>query len=416
MERVRIVRVLYIAVCMGSGGALAVADADAPAVSINGYGTLGVVHSSDDKADYLADIFRPNGAGHTRAWSADIDTRLGIQVTADVTSKLSAVFQFVAEQRYDNSYRPTTEWANLIYHFTPDFSVRVGRFVQPTFLFADSRKVAYTYPWVRPPTEVYGLVPVSHNDGVDLSYRMQFGGLIQTLEASYGNRDIRSPDRLGGEESKARNTFSAMSTTEYGATTLRISYHQTQLTVVDLVSLFDAFREFGPEGIAIADRYGVDDERVEFVGVGVNYDPGDWFAIGEWGAVDYHNVFGKSTGWYLSSGYRFGSLTPFASFARLNYTDMISDPGLTVSSLPPALIGPATGLNAALNGILGGAAGQKTMAVGLRWDFLRNVALKVQVEHVDRDDGSPGTFGNVQPGFEPGGDADLFSASINVVF
>nr|WP_197911748.1 porin [Kineobactrum salinum] len=387
-----------------------------PFLSINGYGTLGVVHSNDDKADYIGDLLRPNGAGYTRSWSADIDSRIGLQALAGITPKLSVVVQLVSEQRYDNSYRPTTEWANVKYEFTPDFSVRIGRFVQPTFLFADTRKVAYTYPWVRPPTEVYRLVPTSHNDGVDVSYSVQFGELVQTLVASYGNLDAQSPDRLGGGKSEGRDTFSAMSTTEYGSATLRISYHQTHLTIVDFNSLFDAFRQFGTEGMEIADRYDSDGDRVKFLGIGINYDPGQWFVIGEAGAVDYQNVLGKSTAWYISAGYRFGTLTPYASFAKLNYTDMTSDPGLTLSSLPPHLVGPAAGLNAGLNDILGRAAAQETTTVGLRWDFMQNVALKLQYEFIQRDDGSPGTFGNPQPGFEPGGDVDLFSASINFVF
>lgn len=414
--RLPIRRVLTVFACLCSGGAVAVTDDGMPFLSVDGYGTLGVVHSNDDQADYLVDVTRPNGAGHTREWSADIDSRLGLQVLAEITPKLSAVLQVISEQRYDNSYQPTTEWANLMYRFTPDFSVRIGRHMQPTYLFADTRKIAYTYPWVRPPTEVYGLVPISHNDGVSVSYRMQFGEIIQTLEASYGNLDLRLPDRLGGEKAKADDTFSAMSTIEYGSVTLRISYHQTHLTVESMEPLFDAFRQFGPEGVAIAERYGPDGDPVEFVGLGVNYDPGQWFAIGEWGTENSHTLLGKSTAWYLSGGRRFGTLTPYVMFARLNYEEVTSDPGLTLSSLPPPLVGPAAGLNAALNGILGSAAAQETSTVGLRWDFMSNVALKLQYEYIRRDDGSPGTFANFQPGFEPGGDAQLFNASINFVF
>ena len=409
-------RTIFAVIVFAVSGA-AVAGDDAPIWSVSGYGTLGVVHSSDDEADYIAETFLPNGPGHTRDWSADVDSRFALQVTANVTPKLSAVVQFISEQRFDGSYQPTTEWANLIYRFTPDFNVRVGRFVQPTFLFADTRNVAYTYPWVRPPTELYDLVPVTHNDGIGVFYRMQLGGgVIETLEASYGELDIHLPDRLGDGDTKARDSISLMSTTEYGAATLRISYHQVDLTVEEFGLLFDAFRQFGPEGVAIANRYDVDGDRAEFVGVGLNYDPGQWFAIGEWGAIDSHNVLGKSDAWYLSGGYRFGTFTPYVAYARLNYRDMTSDPGLTLSSLPPPLAGAGAGLNGALNGILAGAAGQKTVTLGLRWDFMRNVAFKAQYEFIDRDDGSPGTFGNLQPGFEPGGDAGLFSASLNVVF
>ena len=413
-------RRLYIALMLTSvantGAAVAATDSETPFLSVHGYGTLGVVHSDDDQADYTVDFSRPNGPGHTREWSADVDSRIALQLSARITPKLSAVVQFLAEQRYNNSYHPTTEWANLKYQFTPDFSVRVGRFVQPTFLFADTRKVGYTYAWVRPPAEVYGLVPVSHNDGIEISYRQHYGGFVHTLNASYGNLDIKLPERIGGESTRAEDTFSAMSTTEYGATTFRLSYHQTQLTVEDLGLLFDAFRQFGPEGVAIADRYDVDYDRLETVSLGVNYDPGKWFAIGEWGMADRHNVLGKSSAWYLSGGYRFGALTPYMSFARLNYEDMTSDPGLTLSSIPPPLVGVAAGLNGALNGILSAAAGQKTTTLGLRWDFMNGVALKVQYQVINRDDGSPGTFANLQPSFEPGGNANLFSASIDFVF
>jgi len=35
--------------------------------SFNGFGTAGIVHSSDDKADFVATDFEPNGAGYTRS-------------------------------------------------------------------------------------------------------------------------------------------------------------------------------------------------------------------------------------------------------------------------------------------------------------------------------------------------------------
>lgn len=392
-------------------------EADSSSIfSVDGYGTLGVIHSSDDQADYITDVLRPDGVGYTHRWSANADSRFGLQISAQFTPKLSAVLQMVAEQGHDNSYMPTTELANLKYQFTPDFSIRVGRFLQPTFLFADTRKVGYAYPWVRPPAEVYNLVPVSFNDGMDLSYRTHIGAVTNTVEASIGSRNTRSPKRVGGGVGKARNTFSMMSTTEYGPATLRISYHQTQLTIPSLASLFDTFRQFGPEGMAIADRYDPDGDRVWFAGVGVSYDPGDWFAIGEWGTVKYHNILGESASWYVSGGYRFGTVTPYASFARLDVLNDTSDPGLTVSALPPELAGPAIGLNSALNAILAGGAAQQTVAVGMRWDFMPSVALKLQYEHVRRDDGSPGTFVLLQPGFEPGGEADLFSVAIDFIF
>lgn len=80
-----------------------------------------------------------------------MDSRIGGQADARFTSQTSGVIQVISEQREDASYRPEIECANLKYELTPDLSVRVGRFVLGAFMQADSRKVGYSYPWVRPP-------------------------------------------------------------------------------------------------------------------------------------------------------------------------------------------------------------------------------------------------------------------------
>lgn len=43
----------------GSGAAESVT----PMFSFSGFGTLGFVHSSENKADFTSNIFKPNGAG-----------------------------------------------------------------------------------------------------------------------------------------------------------------------------------------------------------------------------------------------------------------------------------------------------------------------------------------------------------------
>jgi len=49
-------------------------DAGTSMFSFSGFGTVGVVHSSEDKADFTSSFFRPNGAGYSRSWSADVDS------------------------------------------------------------------------------------------------------------------------------------------------------------------------------------------------------------------------------------------------------------------------------------------------------------------------------------------------------
>ena len=74
------------------------------------------------------------------------------------------------------------------------------------------------------------------------------------------------------------------------------------------------------------------------------------------------------------------------------------------------------GLNAALNAILGSIPVQSTTSAGVRWDFMKNVDLKLQVDHTRLGEGSPGLLINLQPGFERGGTVDLFSAAIDFIW
>lgn len=374
--------------------------------TLNGFGTLGVVHSSEDQADFATNLFAPEGAGHTRAWSPEVDSRLGLQLTANLTPRLTGVVQLVAEQRYDDNYTPTVEWANLKYDITPNLSVRVGRMVQSSFMVSEYRKVGYATPWVRPPKEVYHMIPVTNFDGIDVSYRSHFDGFTNTLQGAYGRKDANLP---GGGKVEARDVVTLTNTLEWGAATLFASYGSLHLTVAteNLNALFDGFRQFGPGGEAIADRYDVDNKRYDGKAVGARYDPGDWFVMGEWAQANSRTYIGDTRGWYVTGGYRFGAFTPYVSLARAWMDSSTSAPGLSAPQ--------AADLNAALNGLLGSGPQQKSVTLGARWDFARSMALKVQYERLDLDAGSPGVLANTQPGFEPGGQVDLFSVSLDFV-
>lgn len=384
-----------------------------PMFSISGFGTLGVVHSSEDDADYTSSIYKPNGAGHTHTWSADVDSLLGVQLNATFTPKLSAVLQIIAEQNYNDTYRPHVEWANIKYEFTPDFSITVGRVVMGSFLISDYRKVGYAYAWVRPPGEVYRLLPVTRNDGITASYRMHFRGATNTVQLLHGGLDIKS---TSGAEDKARDQWGLFNTYEHNAFTLRISYLQTNLEVGGTKGLFDAIRSFGLEGAAIADRNECNGKRYKLASVGASYDPGNWFVMSEFGRLNTDCFIGDQSGWYVSGGYRFGKFTPYVTYARSKAESAVSEPGLSLTGLPPFLVGPAIALNAANNAILNSIPQQRTIAVGTRWDFMKNTALKIQYEHTRMADESAGPLQNLQPGYEPGGHINLLSATIDFVF
>jgi hypothetical protein len=59
---------------------------------------------------------------------------------------------------------------------------------------------------------------------------------------------------------------------------------------------------------------------------------------------------------------------------------------------------------------------QRTISLGLRWDFALNLCLKLQYDHTDLAAGNTGMLSNFQPGFVPGGKVKLFGISASFVW
>jgi hypothetical protein len=410
--------VLYTAaVLLAAGSAHAAAEAgaepDGPSWSFAGFGSVGAVHSDYDQADYTSTILKGDGAGATRAVSYTLDSRLGAQLDARFDKQWSAVVQLGVEQRFDGSYRPQVEWANIKYQATPDLALRAGRIALPIFLAADYRKIGYAYPWARTPNEVYGGVPITNSDGADIAYRWKAGRVKHTTQAFYGRTNVHLTDSTGVE---ARGLGGLTHTAEWGPATVRVSAFTAVLDVNIVRQLFDTYRQFGPAGVAIADKFDVIDKRTTGFALGVNIDPGKWFLMAEGGRMNTNSFLGDSVGMYASAGYRSGEFTPYVSYARNKLLSASSDPGLSLAGLPPQLAAVAAQLNGGLNVLLKASSSQTNLAAGVRWDFRPDMALKLQYERVTPRDGTRGTLVNLEPGFVSGHPVNVTSAVLDFVF
>ena len=411
-----------LACLLAGGGAYAQAgtqaDADnrtaaGPSWHFSGFGTLGVTHADTTQADFTSTILKPEGAGYTRSWSPHVDSRLGAQASVNFNKQWSAVVQVTTEQRLDGSYRPQVEWANIKYQITPDLSVRAGRIALPMYLAADYRKIGYAYTFVRMPAEVYNAVPVTHSDGIDLNYRWQAMGIKHRTQLSFGRNDTRL---IGSYRSRARGVSGLSYSAERGAAAMRISALAGRLTVNIAEDLFNAYRQFGPAGIAIADHYATVNKRTTAFSIGATYDPGNWYVTGEAGQMDTRSLFAKTTSAYASAGYRAGEFTPYLSYARIRAGVQTVVEGLPTMGLPPQMADLAGMLNAGLNAYLSFIPIQSSVGAGVRWDIMSNVAFKLQYDRLKPSDGSRGTLINQQPGFRSGQHVDAASATLDFVF
>lgn len=98
--------------------------------------------------------------------------------------------------------------------------------------------------------------------------------------------------------------------------------------------------------------------------------------------------------WYLTGGLRTGSVTPYASVGQSRRDYGSEGAGLDLSRLPPDARPGAAALNSMLDGFVR-PNDFDTFTVGLRWDFRRNVDLKLQVDHFRLEDRSQGRLANV---------------------
>lgn len=357
-------------------------DFDPSVFSVNGFGTLGVVYSTEDDATYSGPGFGPRGAGGDDRISTDVDSRLGLQLLGKFSSKLTATLQIISEQDYQGKYAPHVEWANIKYEITPNFSVRVGRTAMPSYLFSDSRKVGYAIPWVRAPHEVYDLLPITNSDGLDISYKFDTGSVGHTLQAIYGENVT---DITEGFSGKAKHVWGVFDTLDVGDLTVKLTYQEQKLyyNTYQLPSLY----QVKPAG-------------VEFKALGFNYDPGKYFIGGEWAHLTIDDMlFAKdSKGWYVTGGYRFGALTPY----------------VTVADQTPKAA-PFFG---------SWSAEQRSYSLGARWDFMSKFNLKAEYQYVDLPEGSQGLLDVPSdpvtflptPAYTPGENFSLVTLQINFVF
>jgi hypothetical protein len=162
----------------------------------------------------------------------DRDSLIGIQLTNNLTSKLSLTGQIVGES--SNDYDADFSWAFAKYQVTPNFFVRGGRMRLPFYSYSDYLQVGYAYPWVTPPNLVYDTAPFTNIDGFDFLYFPTIGAMEGTLQVFAGRRTFETD--FGGTGNLAdidiKDAFGANFTGGIGNFEFRLGYNQAKIDYV----------------------------------------------------------------------------------------------------------------------------------------------------------------------------------------
>jgi hypothetical protein len=256
-------------------------------------------------------------------------------------------------------------------------------------------------------------VPFTSSDGVDATLRWSAGPVRNATQLFYG-RDDRV--LIAPLHAWTRHIVGLSNTSDWGALSVRANIIGAEVTTDIGGALFDAFEAFGPAGSAIARRYRIDHRHASVASIGMSYDPGRWFLMGEASRSNTASLLGATRSSYASAGVRLGSFTPYLSVAQVRATSPTSAAGLATAGLPPALAAQAGQLNGGLNLLLATVPQQTSQAAGLRWDFARNMAFKLQYDRVTPHRGSRGTLINLTPAFRSGQTAQVTSAALDFVY
>lgn len=361
-------------------------------LKLSGYGTIGYVEDDVSGTAFVRELVQkpelkdPNTfRSETRPFLTD--SRLGLQAVYLPNDQLEFLAQLVFRSQQENTLEESLEWLNLGYMPKENAKIRLGRIGWDAFLMSDHRHLGYAYPWVRPPVEFYGALPVYRLDGADFSYKFNTDEAdnIWNIKAQYGKGGTFFPFGVAEYEFES-DIWSVSLNHTSDLWTFRLGYSEIDITssppLDSLIAGLSWVSQNTPPDIAreadtLIENMTYKDTVMKFTALGATYDDGQWFGQTEIGHIqsDADMVTNGNLA-YVAIGKRFESLTPFAILSAFEtssdtYTRN-TDWGVALQDI-------------AINAINSTRIDQTTFSAGMRWDFDSKAALKLQWDRTEID-------------------------------
>ena len=375
---------------------------DSSNITISGFGTAALTRTNTSDAEFA----RPNQlAGVTTDAKTGVDSNFGIQVTAKANDWLSFTGQGLVRKNVTDNFGAELAWAFAKAKVNDSLSLRLGRVGLPVYMISDYRNVGYANTMLRPPVEMYTQVILESVDGIDGIYQTAVGETNITAQLSYG---VTDSDSRSSYTAKFKKLSSLNVVLENGPLTLRFGRVDTNVTVdnsANLNLLVGGLRKYGYN--AAADSIAVQDTKASFTSVGLGLDYKNIVVQAEYGKRKSATLaIPDTSSWYTMFGYRMGAFLPYVVHASAK-----QDSPRTVAGTPTA--GPLLAYTYGANALASASPIQTSNSLGVRWDFHKSAALKLQFDRMSPENG-PGTFLNAKPNFA--GSVNVFAAAVDFVF
>lgn len=336
-------------------------------INISGFGSVAVGKSTNDV----------NYAGYdSERWNVSQDSLAGIQLDARINDKAKFVAQVVANGRYD--YELAVEMAYVSYELD-DFTVRAGKLRTPLFMYSDYLDVGYAYPMLRPSQELYENLIVSSYMGIDVLIPIEFEDSSLVLQPIMGIGEVNERDATYGQVTLDQ-MFGLTAHWYIEDFTFRTSYISAQTDYEN--SLYT--------GTYIEAM--LDNKKGQFISLGAQYDNGTLLAVIEAAETSVEGNYADTLSVSGLLGYHFGSVMPYMILNTVKTTDD-DERASYLSSLNFK---------------------RSAYSLGARWDFAKNIALKVDLTYADFMDTNGGF--NATNADESEDNTLVYSAAVDFIF
>lgn len=334
-------------------GAAAMSAAHADDLTISGFATVAAGKAFGGTSGQWNEFDCPcyianyeHGAVYNRnRVSASEETLGGLQLKYKINDQLSATAQVVS--RASENMKGEIDWAYLTWDVSADTTLQVGRRRLPIYAFSDSVYIGYTLPWIRVPQDIYGWEIGAYN-GVNLSHRKTFGdwavigNIFTGQEVTKNNKEMERIYYGAKVDDAWKHILGGYLDVSNDFVGVRLIYMQNS---IDLTS-FPAVPEDATEIRGLRQR---------IMGVSTSIDYNNWLVRAEANTFRRPTQDYKAFGWTATVGYKIGDFTPLAGYSHYTekqtekYTDLQID---------------------------------NTRFVAVRWDFRKNMDLKIQFDKV----------------------------------
>lgn len=336
--------------------------------------------------------------GLRRQFTFESDSLAGVQLNAPISDELEVVLQVVARGRATDNvtgkYDLNATWAYVNYHFRDNLSIKIGRVLLPVYLLSQYVDVAYAYPWIKPPQELYGLLPVSNLNGAIGSWEIALNDEWQLELSPFFAANISQTPFVTGLIDVGLTNFVGLGTNISNDWLKIVAFYTTGNLKIN---------DGNPVSVPVSSTATLTlpgfNIITSYVGVGLRAEKNNFLVLSEYAVRRTPGSYMNDVqSWYALFGYQIKKVMPFITYAQTNSLNK-----QRINILPPGL-----------RGLMAWSLfqEQRSINVGVRYDVMDSVSFKVSLTHITPLNGTSGLFSDIPMQKS----VNIYNMGLNLVF